>query len=187
MTRLTCCLMSDLVISKHRKEFIHDTQCPCWGQVSRNNTKLLSTHATSHDVTTTTSPDEIIIAVLLTLKVLVQTIYVLALVRQIIAVQWEGVGHVGSARYELGLLPPCPTILKCSCQRSTHSISKWIFWNLASKINCSWNMYIFCVLYIPDLLCNVCNRVECAAQYISLFTPYHSNCFSSSQNMVQNG
>ena len=24
--------------------------------------------------------------------------------------QWEGMGGVGSARYELALLPPCPTI-----------------------------------------------------------------------------
>ena len=24
--------------------------------------------------------------------------------------QWDGMGHVGSARYELALLPPCPTI-----------------------------------------------------------------------------
>ena len=36
----------------------------------------------------------------LTLKVLVATI----------DAQWEGVGDVGSARYELPLLPPCPTI-----------------------------------------------------------------------------
>ena len=38
--------------------------------------------------------------VLLTLKVLVTTI----------DAQWEGVGDVGSARYEPALLPPCPTI-----------------------------------------------------------------------------
>ena len=37
---------------------------------------------------------------LLTLKVLVATI----------DAQWEGMGDVGSARYELALLPPCPTI-----------------------------------------------------------------------------
>ena len=36
----------------------------------------------------------------LTLKVLVATI----------DAQWEGMGDVGSARYELALLPPCPTI-----------------------------------------------------------------------------
>ena len=24
--------------------------------------------------------------------------------------QWEGMGDVGSARYELALLPPCPTL-----------------------------------------------------------------------------
>ena len=38
--------------------------------------------------------------VVLTLKVLVATI----------DAQWEGMGDVGSARYELALLPPCPTI-----------------------------------------------------------------------------
>ena len=36
----------------------------------------------------------------LTLKVLVVTI----------DTQWEGMGDVGSARYELALRPPCPTI-----------------------------------------------------------------------------
>ena len=36
----------------------------------------------------------------LTLKVLVTTI----------DAQWEGIGDVGSARYEPALLPPCPTI-----------------------------------------------------------------------------
>ena len=36
----------------------------------------------------------------LTLKVLVETI----------DAQWEGMGDVGSARYEPALLPPCPTI-----------------------------------------------------------------------------
>ena len=36
----------------------------------------------------------------LTLKVLVM----------IIGAQWEGMGDVGSARYEPALLPPCPTI-----------------------------------------------------------------------------
>ena len=37
---------------------------------------------------------------ILTLKMLVATI----------DAQWEGMGDVGSARYELALLPPCPTI-----------------------------------------------------------------------------
>ena len=36
----------------------------------------------------------------LTLKVLVTTV----------DAQWEGMGDVGSARYEPALLPPCPTI-----------------------------------------------------------------------------
>ena len=41
----------------------------------------------------------------LTLKVLVTTI----------DAQWEGMGDVGSARYESALLPPCPTIRVLSC------------------------------------------------------------------------
>ena len=40
------------------------------------------------------------ITTFLTLKVLVATI----------DAQWEGMGDVGSARYEPALLPPCPTI-----------------------------------------------------------------------------
>ena len=66
---------------------------------------------------------------ILTLKVLVTTTDALGpLLNRIITAQWEGMGDVGSARYEVALLPPCPTIrvLKYSnCQRSTHSISKW--------------------------------------------------------------
>ena len=41
----------------------------------------------------------------LTLKVLVVTI----------DAQWEGMGDVGSVRYELALLPPCLTIKVLSC------------------------------------------------------------------------
>ena len=40
------------------------------------------------------------LSIYLTLKVLVTTI----------DAQWEGMGDVGSARYELALLPPCPSI-----------------------------------------------------------------------------
>ena len=50
---------------------------------------------------------------------------------RIMTVQCEGMGEVGSARYEPALLPPCPSIraLSCSnCQRSTHSnIRAWQF------------------------------------------------------------
>ena len=56
---------------------------------------------------------------------------------RIIAAQWEGIGDVGSAKYEMALLPPCPTTTVLSfsnCQRSTHSISRWRFRNLAPKV-----------------------------------------------------
>ena len=43
---------------------------------------------------------ESLLLILLTLKVLVTTI----------DAQWEGMGDVGSARYEPALLPPCPTV-----------------------------------------------------------------------------
>ena len=46
-------------------------------------------------------------ALLLTLKVLVTTI----------DAQWEGMGDVGSARYEPALLPPRPTIKVLSYSR----------------------------------------------------------------------
>ena len=48
---------------------------------------------------------------LLTLKVLVTTI----------DAQWEGMGDVGSARYEPALLPPCPTIRVLSSVTSKFS------------------------------------------------------------------
>ena len=41
-----------------------------------------------------------IMCIILTLKVLVATI----------DAQWEGMGDVGSVRYEPALLPPCPTV-----------------------------------------------------------------------------
>ena len=41
----------------------------------------------------------------LALKVLVATI----------DAQWEGMGDVGSARYEPALLPPCPAVRVLSC------------------------------------------------------------------------
>ena len=53
---------------------------------------------------------------------------------RILMVQWEGMGDVGSARYEPALLRPFPTIRVSSynnSQRSTHSISEWTFRNLA--------------------------------------------------------
>ena len=68
----------------------------------------------------------------LTLTVLVTAID--ALGHRIMTAQWEGMGDVGSARYEPALLPPCPTISLLSyssCQRTIHSISKWIIRNLA--------------------------------------------------------
>ena len=48
---------------------------------------------------------------------------------RIMTAQCEGMGEVGSARYEPALLPPCPSIRVLSysnCQRSTHSsIRAW--------------------------------------------------------------
>ena len=52
------------------------------------------------------------------------------LLNRIITAQWEGMGDVGSARYEPSLLPQCPTIRVLNysnCQRSTHSLSKGKF------------------------------------------------------------
>ena len=50
---------------------------------------------------------------------------------RIMTAQCEGMGEVGSARYEPALLPPCPSIRALSysnCQRSTHSnIRAWQF------------------------------------------------------------
>ena len=50
---------------------------------------------------------------------------------RIMTAQCEGMGEVGSARYEPALLPPCPSIRVLSysnCQRSTHSSRRaWQF------------------------------------------------------------
>ena len=72
---------------------------------------------------------------IITLKVLVTTVDALGhFLNRILTAQWEGMGDVGSARYEPALLPPCPTIRVLSysnCQRSAHAISKRIFRNVA--------------------------------------------------------
>ena len=57
-----------------------------------------------------------------------------ALWNRIMTAQCEGMGEVGSARYEPALLPPCPSIRVLSysnCQRSSHAMSQWMFRNLA--------------------------------------------------------
>ena len=68
----------------------------------------------------------------LTLKVLVTAIDALRpLLYRVITAQWEGMGDVGAARYELALHPSSPTIRVLSysnCQRSTHYSSRaWQF------------------------------------------------------------
>ena len=60
---------------------------------------LIIPHTLSHAAVTGSWLEELEV-MLLTLTVLVTTI----------DAQWEGIGDVGSARYELALLPPCPTI-----------------------------------------------------------------------------
>ena len=133
----TCCLVSDLVIWSWKEyDAVYDDKCPYWDYVSFNNANLVfgvsqcqclnyrfwecnvSVHhwhcAQSLAVilccgvkwATCTSIQKSSVYVwiqqldVLTLKVLVATIYA----------QWEGMGDVGSARYEPALLPPYPTI-----------------------------------------------------------------------------
>ena len=78
---------------------------------------------------------------LLTLKVLVTTIDALGrtLWKRIITAQCEGMGEVGSARYEPALLPPCPSIRLLSynnCQRPSHNFQK--FSTLRVKVLSRW-------------------------------------------------
>ena len=61
--------------------------------------------------------------------------------------QCEGMGEVGSARYEPALLPPCPSIRVLSysnCQRSTHSSRR--AWQC--KFKCNVFSMLFCFLMI---------------------------------------
>ena len=68
-------------------------------------------------------------------------------------------GDVGSARYEPALLPPCQTIRILSysnCQRSTHSISQWIFTNLALlRVKRSWrecqSYGLSCIIVVVEI------------------------------------
>ena len=60
----------------------------------------------------------------LTLTVLVTTIDALGHFETVITAQCDGMGEVGSARYEPALLPPCPSIRALcysNCQRSSQS------------------------------------------------------------------
>ena len=72
-------------------------------------------------VTVTSSDNEFDLA----LTVLVMTIDALRhFEKRVIAAQCEGMGEIGSARYEPALLPSCPSIrVLCysNCQRSTQS------------------------------------------------------------------
>ena len=88
----------------------------------------------------------------LTLKLLVTTIDALGHFRTwIITAQWEGMGDIGLARYKSVLLLPCLTIRVLSysnCERSTNSISKWLFRNLALVTNWQLNkQYIYSSKY----------------------------------------
>ena len=40
--------------------------------------------------------------------------------------QWEGMGDVGSARYEPALLPPCPTIVTEPGSRDIWIAAQWL-------------------------------------------------------------
>ena len=53
------------------------------------------------------------------------------LLNRIITAQWEGMGNVGSTRYEPAQLPRARPLIRF-LSRSTHSISKWIFRNLVA-------------------------------------------------------
>ena len=81
---------------------------------------------------------------LLTLKVLVTTI----------DAQWEGMGNVGSARYEPALLPPCPTIRVLSYS----NISRWGRLKVAI---CNHQVYCpFCLC--PDMMPDLVIDAECS-------------------------
>ena len=63
------------------------------------------------------------------------------LLNRIITAQWEGMGDVGSARYESALLPPCPTI-RALCysnrQRSTHSHQQFKGYKITLDVYYCW-------------------------------------------------
>ena len=83
-------------------------------------------------------------------------------------------GEVGSARYEPALLPPCPSIRVLSysnCQRSSHSMSKWMFRNLAVEELICWFIYPGCVsLFTLYNCCQILSWVI-ELQYVK----HHSN------------
>ena len=54
-------------------------------------------------------------AIVLTLSPIICKPITLKVLVTAIDAQWEGMGDVGSARYEPALLPPCPTIGVLSC------------------------------------------------------------------------
>ena len=103
----TCLYQNYRSANSEKLDVFHDAECLEWDQVS------LIFQLNSF-----------------TLKALVTTIDALGtLVNVIITAQWEGMGDVGSARYEPALLPPCPNIKVLSysnCQRSTHSTSLFL-------------------------------------------------------------
>ena len=93
---------------------------------------------------------------LLTLKVLVATINA----------QWEGMGDIGSARYELALLPPCPTIRVLSysiCQRSTHSSFQMNMQKFSTlRVKLVYNLLNLIIISTVSLACENVNTITTA-------------------------
>ena len=84
-------------------------------------------------------------------------------------VQCEGMGEVGSARYEPALLPPCPSIRALSysnCQRPTHS--KYGLGSVVLMIVVNSNMKQKDFLFLSSFIC---------PQW-SIHIGYGSNCKS---------
>ena len=108
-----CDLMCAVAMYQQRKEYGHTWHWMyLFTEVFSNNAKLLHIKSNSlfkHINSLSASHDNWCTETLL---------------NRIITAQCEGMGEVGSARYELALLPPCPSIrVLCysNCQRSTHS------------------------------------------------------------------
>ena len=125
-------LKSDMAMCKLTKSMVaHGTRCPHWDQVSLNNTKPNPSYLPARSTRLMLECFVVLVFLMFWLKFTVTMVWARlkpsihlltigspshdywftgTLLNRIITAQWEGMGDVGSVRYEPALLLPCPTL-----------------------------------------------------------------------------
>ena len=94
-----------------------------------------------------------------------------------IPAQWEGMGDVGSARYEPALLPPCPTIrvLSYSDCQEIHPLPFWVNFQKFSTLRVNNIIQFVGYKYLLSIL-NIFRRGYCSIIVVLVFIHPHFRC-----------